>query len=1118
LKEQKKSVSDLQYFHFAYLFIFFVDCLHLFSLNPILTLMKTRFFLLVLGCILAAFPAFAQKLDMSKFESMKARNIGPAGMSGRVTTVDVVQSNTDIVYIGSASGGAWKSTNGGLSFKPIFDDQPVSAIGALAVNQQNPDIIWIGTGEGNPRNSENAGNGVYKSIDGGQTWTHLGLDATRNIHRIVLDPRNANVAYIGAIGASWAESEDRGVYKTTDGGKTWAKILYTNNLSGVADMVVDPSNPNKIMVAMWEHRRWPWFMKSGGTGSGLYLTYDGGATWKKLNNKENSIPDGDLGRCGLAISHSSPNVMYALIEAKKNGLYRSDDGGKTWRNVNDTNIARRPFYFSEIYVDPQNENRLYNLQVNVEMSEDAGKSWRAIASDVHSDHHAFWINPENPKHIIEGNDGGIAISRDMAKSWQFIQTLPLGQFYHVNVDNAMPYRVYGGMQDNGSWRGPGYLWQGGGILNTEWEDLGGGDGFDVAPDPFDDRYVYSMSQGGALGRGNFATSERKNIRPIHPEGKQLRFNWNAALATDPRTAGTIYYGSQYLHKSTNRGDSWEIISPDLTTNNPEKQKQYESGGLSLDITAAENHTTILAIAPSPVQSGVIWVGTDDGNLQLTTDGGKTWTNVIKNVMGVPENTWIPQIQASTYNAAEAFVIFDNHRRNDWTPYVFYTKDYGKTWTKLVEPSAFLGFTYCVIQDPIAPNLLFVGAETGLYVSIDFGKTWTKWTQGMPTVPVMDLVIQSREHDLVMATFGRSFYILDDIRPLRTLAKEGVGLMDKSLTLFDIPDAIMANSKAVNGYNFLADEIFQGQNRGSNPRINLWLKPDEKAKAEVTVTTPQPTTPPVVTGQGGGGGRRGGDGSRGGAGTGIRATMDVLNSKGEVIRTVQFRDLKAGLNRVSWDMRQKGVRNPMQAKPTEADAPEPGGISIIPNQTYTIRLKYGETVVEKPIKVLADPRTNYTQADYEAMQALRLRAQRITATTTDALDRVRDAQKVIQTVETVLKDRTDDAAKDAKTKGTALNNDLKAVMEQFTGRTDAQGYISPAPTLIGPRLSVAQSYTNTTASNMGTSAEIALKNAEVALNELITMVNGIFGEKWTAYKAAVDASKIEFFKAYEPVKY
>lgn len=1086
--------------------------------------MKRLFSFLMLAFALSV-SVFAQKLEMSKFESMKARNIGPAGMSGRVNAIDVPQSNTDIVYLGTASGGAWKSVNAGLSFKPIFDDQPVASIGALAVNQQNPDIVWVGTGEGNPRNSENAGNGVYKSLDGGQTWTHLGLEKTRNIHRILLDPRNPDVAYIGAIGATWAETEDRGVYKTTDGGKTWSKILYTNNLSGVGDMVMDPSNPNKIVVAMWEHRRWAWFMKSGGSGSGIFVTYDGGATWKKLNNKDNNIPDGDLGRCGLAISRSSPNVIYALIEAKKNGLWRSDDGGKTWRNVNDTNIARRPFYFSEIYVDPKNENRLYNLEVNVRMSEDAGKTWQAVADDVHSDHHAFWINPDNPKHIIEGNDGGIAISRDMAKTWQFIHTLPLGQFYHINVDNATPYRVYGGMQDNGSWRGPAYSWQNSGILNTEWDALSGGDGFDVIPDPFDEKLLYSMSQGGALGRSNMASGERKNIRPVHPEGKILRWNWNAPFAADPRTAGTVYYGSQFLHKSTNRGDSWEIISPDLTTNNPEKQKQSESGGLSLDITGAEMHTTILAIAPSPVQSGVIWVGTDDGNLQVTTDDGKTWTNVIKNIQGVPENTWIPQIRASTYNASEAFVVFDDHRRNNWAPYIFHTKDFGKTWTRIMDANAIFGFVYTVLQDPVAPNLLFAGAETGLYASIDFGKNWTKWTNGMPTVPVMDLALQMREHDLAIGTFGRSFFILDDIRPLRALATEGASMLDKSLVLFDIPDAIMANSKLVNGHMFLADEMYKGENRSSAPRISFWLKPDEKPNTTAS-TTPQTTTPQppregamqgAPQGGGGQGGNRGGNATRG-AGTGIRGTMEVLNEKGEIIRTVQLRDLKAGMNRVSWDMRQKGVRSPMQPKPTEADAPEPAGIQVAPNQKYTIRIKYNTKTAEKVLNLLADPRTSYTSADYEAMRALRLRAQRITETTTAALDRVRDAQQTIQTVESVLRSRNDDAAKDAKTKGTALNNELKALMEQFTGRQDVQGSSGIPPTALGPRLNVAQSYANTIGAHEGNSAEIALKNAETALQELITIVNGIFGEKWNAYKTAVDATKIEFFKPFEPIKY
>ncbi len=600
----------------------------------------------LLIAFLMAATAFSQKLDMSKFENMKPRSIGPAAMSGRVTAIDVVQQNPDIIYIGSASGGLWKSRSGGVAWEPVFDTMAVASIGAIAIDQRDPDVVWIGTGEGNPRNSQNSGDGVYKTLDGGRNWIHLGLDKTRNIHRLLLDPRNPDVAFAGALGSAWEDTPDRGVYKTTDGGKTWQKILYVNERTGVADIVMDPTNPNKLVAAMWEYRRWPWFFKSGGPGSGIYVTVDGGQTWKKRTD-EDGLPKGELGRVGLAIAPSNPDRIYALVESKKNALYRSDDGGFKWTKISDKDVGDRPFYYAECYVDPHDDNRLYYLHSSVSESQDGGKTFETFIAyyKIHGDHHAFWISKTDPNFMIDGNDGGAAISRDHGKTWRYITNLPLGQFYHINVDNETPYNIYGGLQDNGSWRGPSYLWQWDAIRNQNWEMVSWGDGFDVAPDRTDPRICYSMSQGGYLLRHDNLTGDNKFIRPIHPQGIELRFNWNAGLATDPLNPGTIYYGSQFLHKSTNRGDSWQIISPDLTTNDTSKQRQLNSGGLTYDVTAAENYCTIITIAPSPVQKGVIWVGTDDGNVQVTTNGGTTWTNVVKNVKGVPDSTWVPQIQA-----------------------------------------------------------------------------------------------------------------------------------------------------------------------------------------------------------------------------------------------------------------------------------------------------------------------------------------------------------------------------------------------------------------------------------------------------------------------------------------
>ncbi|MEQ9591592.1 MAG: hypothetical protein RLN86_03285, partial [Cyclobacteriaceae bacterium] len=784
---------------------------------------RTILFLLLL---LGSMSVLAQQIDMNLFKDMKPRNIGPAGMSGRVTAIDVVTANPNIIFVGTASGGMWKSENGGTSFVPLFQDEKASSVGALAINQSNPSEIWIGTGEGNPRNSLTGGNGIYKSIDGGNTWKHMGLEATKNIHRVIIHRDDPNTIIVGAIGSPWGEQEERGVYKTTDGGKTWKKVLYVDKKTGVGDLVVDPTNPNKLIAAMWEHRRWPWYFNSGGPGSGLYVSYDAGDTWKKKTATD-GLPKGDLGRIGLAIAPSSPNIVYALVEAKKNGLYKSEDGGEKWSLVSTKNIGGRPFYYADIFVDSKNENRIYNLHTFVDVSQDGGKTFERLIdpSLVHVDNHAWYGHPENPDFLICGNDGGLVVSRDRGKTWNFAENLPLAQFYHINVDNALPYHVYGGLQDNGSWRGPSQVWRRSGIRNAYWDRVGGGDGFDVVPDPVDEaRHGYSLSQGGNISRYDLMTGSRQFIKPFLADGTELRYNWNAGIAVDPIDKTTLYIGSQYLLKSTDKGASWEKISPDLTTNDPQKQKQATTGGLSLDNSGAENHCTILSVAPSPLQKDVIWVGTDDGNVQLTTDGGKNWTNVISRMPGAPKNAWITQIRASTYNANEAFVVINNYRQSDMKPYLYRTRDMGKTWTNMVSEQSIWGYTLAVVQDPVEPNLIFLGSEYGLYVSVDNGKTWTKWTSGFPTVSTMDLAIQPREADLVIGTFGRAVWILDDTRPLREMAKAGYNTsLNANLNVFEPATAYLINEGEANGYRSTGDGLYEGENKKPGAHLSYYVK-------------------------------------------------------------------------------------------------------------------------------------------------------------------------------------------------------------------------------------------------------------------------------------------------------
>ncbi len=698
----------------------------------------------------------AQPIDTKWLKGVKPRNIGPAGMSGRVTAIDAVLKNTDIIYAGTASGGVWKSESGGIRWEPIFEDQPVQSIGAIAINQNNPSEVWVGTGEGNPRNSLNTGAGIYRSLDAGKTWQYMGLKETKTIHRILISTENPNVVYVGAQGSPFGPNTERGVYRTRDGGKTWEKILYTNDRSGVADMVMDPSNPKKIIAALWEYGRQPWRFTSGGPGSGIFVTYDGGDTWVKLTEKD-GLPKGDLGRTGLAIARSKPNIVYALVEAKENGLYKSTDGGQKWTLVSKGDaVSNRPFYYHEIYVDPKNENRIYNLFSLVTKSEDGGKTFETLLpySGVHPDHHAWWIHPDNPNFMIDGNDGGLNITRDGGINWVFSENIPVGQFYHVNFDMDIPYNVGGGLQDNGSFIGPSNVWQEGGIRNYHWQEVYFGDGFDVAFRPDNNRYVYAMSQGGNLGYIDTKTGKSSFIKPTHPDGVELRFNWNAAFAQDPFNPCGIYYGSQFVHYSKDCGQTWEILSPDLTTNDTSRQRK-DTGGLTYDVTSAENNTTILVIAPSPADAKVIWAGTDDGNLQITRDGGKTWTNLLAKLSGVKPGSWIPFIEVSAKNPAEAFVIVNDYRRNDWRPMVFHTTDFGQTFRQIADEQKVQGYALSITQDPQAPGHLWLGTDFGLYFSIDGGQNWNKWMNGYPSVPTADLKIHPRDADLVIGTFGRA---------------------------------------------------------------------------------------------------------------------------------------------------------------------------------------------------------------------------------------------------------------------------------------------------------------------------------------------------------------------------
>jgi len=1026
--------------------------------------------LIVFACLFLMVQwSFAQMVSLENdFKNLKARSIGPAGMSGRVTTIDAVYNNPDIIYIGSASGGVWKTTSGGARWEPVFDDQPIQNIGAIAIQQSNPSVVWVGTGEGNPRNSINLGGGIFKSLDGGKTWKNMGLEKTVCIHRILVHPTNPDVVYVGAIGNPFASHPERGVFKTTDGGKTWNKILYTNDSTGVGDMVMDPSNPNKLLVNMWNHRRTPWSFTSQGTGGGLYMTWDGGETWKKAGKAE-GLPD-TTGRMGLAIAKSDPNVMYAMIEATKNGLFRTEDGGFNWVKINEdpTWVTNRPFYFQDIAVDPSNENRLYNIYQMIAQSDDGGKSFRVIIpyNGIHPDHHAWWIHPYNPNFIINGNDGGIAVSRDRGRSWQFDEKLPLGQFYHINVDNEIPYNVMGGLQDNGSWHGPAYVWAQGGIRNSYWQSVGGGDGFDVIPDPDDSKWVYSMSQGGALGRTNRITGERWSIRPPSPDPNvRLRYNWNAAFAQDPFDNKTIYYASQFVHKSNNKGAAWNIISPDLTTNNPDKQKQDENGGLTIDITNAENHCTILAIEPSKKEKDVLWVTTDDGQVQLTRDGGKNWTNLTANVKGLPKFCWIQQIRTNKSNAGEAVIVANQYRLGDMAPYIFRTLDYGKTWTRLVDEKKVKGYALCYLQDPSEPNLMFVGTEQGLWVSLDGGNSFQQFKNGYPSVSTYDLAIQEREADLAIASFGRSLYVLDDIRSLRSAAAAKGAVATRALTAIPSPTAYQAQMRSPSGIEYSTWGTYAADNRNEDATINFFYRP-------------QPDT--------------------GKAAKADSATIKIYNDAGEPIRTFKAK-ADTGFNRTYWGYQTKGIRQPQQPKPRPG-APEQGGGFPAGPGTYKVVITVGKNSDSTQLLVASDPRIPYNAAVKTAQKQYMDRLNKLVTEVTNANDMLTDMDDGIKKMETLLKDEKGAQADSLKKAGKAVQDSIKSIREfMFGKRQEKQGYGTAYQLTMQTKLGEVRQLVMGKPAMPGEQEDRAMQIARNLSTEAINRINNLKNDGWKKYK-------------------
>ena len=874
---------------------------------------------------------FAQTApQIDSFKALHFREIGPANMGGRIDDFAVVESNTNIVYAATASGGLWKTVNAGISWKPVFDDQPVSSIGDVTVSQSEPDVVWVGTGEANNRQSSSWGNGVYKSGDGGKTWNHMGLKDTHHIGRIVIHPSNANIVYVAAQGDLWGPNDERGVFKTTDGGKTWTKVLFINADTGVNDIAIDPLNPETLYASAYQRRRTAFGFNGGGPGSAIYRTTDGGANWKKLTN---GLPKGEMGRIGLDVYRRNPNVVYATVEAEESGIYRSDDKGETWVKMSNTNA--RPMYFSQVRIDPNNDQRIWEAGVNMAYSEDGGKTFVTNrVTKIHVDFHAIWIDPSNSDNMIVGCDGGIHFSHDAGRSWDSRNQIAIGQFYEIAYDMAKPYKVCGGLQDNSSWCGPSATANAAGITNDDWYTVAGGDGFYAQIDPEQPWIVYAESQDGNLVRRDLRTHEARSLRPVEEDDKmrRFRFQWNSPVLISKHDRKTLYYGGNFVFKSTDQGDNWKRISPDLTTGVDRKtlsimgQKIEDRTMLSRNDGIA-SFPTITTLSESAARPGVLWAGTDDGNLQVTKDG-ETWKNVVGNVPGVPKGTYVSRVLASAYDAATAYVTFDGHRSDDFNIYLFKTTDYGDTWTSISTGLPKNGGTLHVIREhPRNRDLLFAGGEFGLYISFDRGANWQELKNNLPRVPVDDIQIHPRENDLILATHGRSAWIMDSIYALEEMNAK---TLDSNLQAFDVRPAIMWRMARTRDFD--AHDEFEGANPPNGAIIDFWAK----AKADPK-----------------------------------DLKIAILDAGGKQIATVKPNSVNAGVNRVIWNMRaDRAVPPTQQEQEMAARFAAAGGEAqnifsgpLVDPGDYSVEISIGSDKVSKKFKLEEDPRvTWFSSAD------------------------------------------------------------------------------------------------------------------------------------------------------------
>jgi len=872
---------------------------------------------------LLSFNSFGQEITLKGkelFGGLQARHIGPALMSGRIIDLENHPTNPRIIYIGAAGGGVWKSNDTGATFAPIFDDHAQS-IGVVKLDPKDPDnTIWVGTGEIWTRNSVSIGDGLYKSTDGGNNWNKIkGFENSERISSIAINPNNTNEMYVGVLGALWSDSEDRGVYKSNDGGKTWGKILYIGPSTGAADVIMDPNNPSVLYTSMWEFRRSGWSFVSGGKTSALYKSTDSGKTWNKIHN---GFPTGDLGRIAIAVAPSDSNILYSVLETGEkatNGLWKSTNAGKSWEHLNnDFGLTVRPFYFSRITIDPKNPDVVIKGGLSGSISRDGGKTFKSLGQ-MHSDIHDIVFDINNSDVIYTGTDGGFYRSWDGGTTFEINENLPLSQFYHISVDNETPYNVYGGLQDNGSWYGPSS--SPGGVNARDWNSVGYGDGYRVLRHPTKN-IIYSEMQGAQnVWRYDVENNRTRTIQPMKRKGDpDLRFNWNPPMAISAFVEDRFYMGSQFVHRSDDMGETWDFISPHLTTNDKSKQDQSKSGGLSIDNSGAEMHTTIFTIAESPLDKNILWVGTDDGNVQVTKDGGKHWENVTDNLVGIPANTWVGHIEASVHGKGTAYAVFEGHTTGDMKPYTLKTTDFGKTWTNIITDDI-IGYVRNIQEDYVSENLLFIGTEFGLFITIDGGKNWNRFENNMPATAVHFIDLQKATNDLVMGTHGRGVIIIDDISPLRELSQK---VLAEDVHFFNTKPFIMNENSGFSG-SFGSETQFVGQSKSTSARILYYLKKRH---------------------------------------TFGKMRMEVQDMEGNKITSLSPSKSK-GINVISWNFT---TNTPKMA---EGKTLSFGGFTSprVPAGKYKIVMTKGKKTYEHPIEVIYDDKSSTTLAERKEQEEL-----------------------------------------------------------------------------------------------------------------------------------------------------